>query len=101
MRPTHADTFVSRRFDVMLIRRFRHFLSFPAVALVVGFAAGNAFAERQPHMQAALRALRNARQQLDSAEADKGGHRVKAVELVNQAIREVEAGVRFDNKHPG
>ena len=52
-------------------------------------------------MQAALRALRNARQQLDAAEADKGGHRVKAMQLVNDAIKEVEAGVRFDNRHPG
>jgi len=83
------------------VRTIRQLVLFAVVALVVGFAAGNAFAERQPHMQAALRALRNARQQLDSAEADKGGHRVKAIQLVNDAIREVEAGVRFDNKHPG
>ena len=33
------------------------------------------------------------------AEADKGGHRVKALELVNQALAEVKAGVEFDNKH--
>ena len=86
---------------MMSVRTIRQFVLFAVAALVIGFAAGNAFAERQPHMQAALRALRNARQQLDSAEADKGGHRVKAIQLVNDAIREVEAGVRFDNKHPG
>jgi hypothetical protein len=83
----------------MSVRTIRQFVLFAVVALVLGFAAGNAFAERQPHMQAALRALRNARQQLDSAEPDKGGHRVKAIQLVNDAIKEVEAGVRFDNKH--
>jgi len=86
---------------MMAVRTIRQLVLFAAVALVIGFAAGNAFAERQPHMQAALRALRNARQQLDAAEADKGGHRVKAMQLVNDAIKEVEAGVRFDNRHPG
>jgi len=86
---------------MMSIRTLRQWLVFAVVTLVVGFAAGTVFAERQPHMQAALRALRNARQQLDVAEADKGGHRVKAIQLVSDAIREVEAGVRFDNKHQG
>ena len=85
----------------MMFRTFRLWIVCAAAALVIGFAAGTAFADRQPHMQAALRALRNARQQLDVAEADKGGHRVKAIQLVNDAIREVEAGVRFDNRHPG
>lgn len=80
-------------------RTIRRAVLCAVVSLVVGFAAGNAFAERQPHMQAALRALRNAKQQLDSAEADKGGHRVKALQLVSDAIGEVEAGMRFDNKH--
>ena len=86
---------------MLSVRTIRQLVLFAAVALVLGFAAGTAFAERQPHMQAALRALRNARQQLDAADADKGGHRVKAVQLVNDAIREVEAGIRFDNRHPG
>jgi len=81
------------------VRTIRRFALFAIVILVIGFAAGNAFAERQPRMQAALRALRNAKQQLDSAEPDKGGHRVKAMQLVNDAIGEVEAGIRFDNKH--
>ncbi|HYW71828.1 MAG TPA: hypothetical protein VE961_12380 [Pyrinomonadaceae bacterium] len=66
--------------------------------------AGIAFAKRhnhgtlaapdQPHMQAALDALKSARQNLDKAEADKGGHRAKAIELVNHAIDEVNAGIQ-------
>ena len=47
----------------------------------------------QPHMQAALDALKSARNNLDKAEADKGGHRAKAIELVNHAIDEVNAGI--------
>jgi hypothetical protein len=47
----------------------------------------------QPHMQAALGALTSARNNLDKAEADKGGHRAKAIDLVKQAIDEVNAGI--------
>ena len=53
----------------------------------------------QPHMQAALNALRTARSELDIAEADKGGHRVKALNLVKDAISEVEKGIGFDRRH--
>ncbi len=56
------------------------------------FAAGYAVAA-QPHMQAALRALRNARGELAAALPDKAGHRVNAINLVDQAITETEAGI--------
>ncbi len=62
------------------------------------FGAGMVYG-RQPHMQAALDHLRDARGELQEASADKGGHRVKAIELINQAIDEVQAGIRFDNRH--
>jgi hypothetical protein len=51
----------------------------------------------QPHMQAALDHLRNAKQNLDSATPDKGGHRKKAIEYVNAAIDEVKKGIDFAN----
>lgn len=53
----------------------------------------------QPHMHSALEALRNAKRELDEATSDKGGHRVRALRLVNQAIGEVERGVRYDRHH--
>lgn len=53
----------------------------------------------QPHMQAALDALRNAQRELHDAESDKGGHRVKAERLVHDAIAEVEKGINFDRRH--
>ncbi|HEU4401324.1 MAG TPA: hypothetical protein VFT43_04395 [Candidatus Polarisedimenticolia bacterium] len=62
------------------------------------FVAGRASAD-QPHMQAALRHLRMAQEQLDKAAADKGGHRAVAIKLVNEAIAEVEKGVEFDRTH--
>lgn len=53
----------------------------------------------QPHMQAALSALRTAATELALAEADKGGHRVKAERLVSDAISEVQKGIEFDRRH--
>lgn len=70
-------------------------------ALGLGFAAGTAAAERQPHMRAALRALTTAKTQLQQAEPDKGGHREKALQRVTDAISEVQAGIRYDIRHPG
>ena len=52
-----------------------------------------ASAQGQPHMQNALRALNNALAQLNLALADKAGHRVKAIDLVNAAIAQVQAGI--------
>jgi len=68
------------------------------VVLLSGFVMGRASAD-QPHMQAALDHLRAARAELDKSEADKGGHRMKAIQLVNDAISQVEKGVGFDRHH--
>ena len=43
----------------------------------------------QPYMQGALRALQNARASLETAATDKGGHRARAIQLVDEAIRQV------------
>jgi hypothetical protein len=47
----------------------------------------------QPNMQAALNELNNAKRNLEAATADKGGHRAKAIDYVNEAISEVNAGI--------
>lgn len=59
----------------------------------------SAQAEPQPRMRGALELLESAKQVLEKATPDKGGHRVKAIELTKQAIEEVRAGVRYDNEH--
>ena len=53
--------------------------------------------ENQPHMRAALESLRTAKDQLEKASADKGGHRKNAIDLVAKAIDEVRAGIDADN----
>lgn len=68
------------------------------LVLVIGFVAGQLSAA-QPQMQAALNHLKQARTSLNRATADKGGHRERAIELVNQAIDQVEAGIAYDRRH--
>ena len=62
-------------------------------------SAKPAAAEPQPNMVHAREALVSALESLRAASDDKGGHRVKAIELIQGAIAEVEAGIRFDNTH--
>jgi hypothetical protein len=62
-----------------------------------GRAAGNLFAgvvvPDQPHMQAALDLLRQAKTNLERATSDKGGWRQKAIGEVNDAIDETKKGI--------
>jgi hypothetical protein len=66
--------------------------------LVSAFFLGRASAD-QPHMQAALEHLRMAKGELEKADADKGGHRARALRLVDDAIAQVEKGINFDRRH--
>ena len=81
------------------IQLFRWSALLGAVALlVVTFLAGRASAMPQPNMQAALGHLEQAKESLEHAEHNKGGFRVKAVELVNQAIAATREGIAMGNK---
>lgn len=53
----------------------------------------------QPHMQAALEALQQAKHHLEEAKHDKGGHRVAAIKSVNEAIHHVKEGMEAGEKH--
>ena len=65
------------------------------MCLLGGYLAGCASGSGQPHMTAALDELRGARQELDAAETDKGGHRSRAIALIDDAITEVRAGIDY------
>ena len=70
-------------------------LAVPAAFLAgVAVSSGVAIAQ-QPNMQNALNALFSARSSLQMATPNKGGHRDRAIALVNQAIAEVEAGIAY------
>lgn len=60
--------------------------------LATGVFIGQAMAD-QPHMQNAIDDLQHARAELVAAAPDKGGHRVKAMALVDEALVQVRAGI--------
>ena len=69
-------------------------LAIALFAPLAGCASGG-----QPHMHDALDHLKEARADLEAAVSDKGGHRVKAIALVDQAIEETRHGMEFAATH--
>jgi hypothetical protein len=61
-----------------------------AGSLGIGYAIG-----AQPHMGETLAFLQSARGELAAATPNKGGHRERALGLIDQAISEVRAGIAF------
>ena len=63
----------------------------PAVVAVPAVpAVAAAMPERHPHIDEALESMRAAKHHLESADHDFDGHRVKAIEHLDQAIHEAE-----------
>ena len=66
-------------------------------ASTLGEVFNTTLAPDQPHMQAALDLLRQARTNLERATTDKGGYRKKAIDEVNKAIDETKKGIEAGN----
>jgi ribose/xylose/arabinose/galactoside ABC-type transport system permease subunit len=74
----------------------RFAIKMPVVCLLIGTVAGAAIAyAAQPNMVNALGSLQAARAELVRATANKGGHRDRAIKLVDQAIGETQAGISY------
>ena len=80
-------------------KRVAVFAFLSIVCLLGGYLVGCASGSGQPHMTAALDELRGARSELDAAATDKGGHRARAIGLVDDAITEVRAGIDYARAH--
>ena len=70
-----------------------------AGTMLAASLAGTAVAAEQKRMDAAIQYLKEARKELSQANPNKGGHRRKAMELIDQAIQQVENGKRYANNH--
>jgi hypothetical protein len=66
--------------------------------LALGAAVGVAVAD-QPFMHSALDNLRDAKRNLENGSDNHGGHRVAALRKTEEAIREVEEGIRWERHH--
>ena len=73
--------------------------AFAASSIALAVPA-TAFAD-QGNMDAALRQLQSALNSLHQATPNKGGHKQRAAELVQQAIAEVQAGIDYAAEHGG
>ena len=82
-----------------MTRRLVVLLLLLAVLVTVYSVRPVAAKERQPHMVAALHHLEAAAAELRAAEADKGGHRAKALEATDSAIMHTKEGIEYANKH--
>lgn len=72
-------------------------LSGAMLALVPNLASA---AEPQTEMNEAIGHLKEAKESLTHASKNKGGHREKAMSLIDQAIEEVKAGKAYAKEHP-
>ncbi len=79
-----------------------------SLALVVGLAIGMMGAPKvmaaggampHPEMTRAISQLETTRNQLRSGETVFGGHRMRAIQLVNQAIQQLQQGLAYARQH--
>ena len=64
-------------------------------------AQNREMAGHEPHMSAALGHLEQAKAELEKATPNKGGHREKAMQLVDQAMQQVREGEAYYQQHRG
>jgi hypothetical protein len=68
----------------------------PAASALPATPAATPAAEQHPEIREALGSLRRAKEHLEHAAHDFGGHRVEAIEATNQAIRQLDLCLKFD-----
>jgi len=73
-----------------------HKANLPAANALPATPAAATPAEPHPQIREALGALRRAKEHMEHAAHDFGGHRVEAIEATNQAIKQLELCLKFD-----
>ncbi|MDH5391943.1 MAG: hypothetical protein OEY11_02030 [Gammaproteobacteria bacterium] len=78
-----------------MLKKLSSLLFLSAIAVMA--VSQSAYAMRQAAMESAMQALEDAESVLKDATANKGGHRVKALQLIKKAKSEIRQGIRFAN----
>jgi hypothetical protein len=81
-----------------LTRRDLTSLAASGVAAAAFVASAMPAEARQGNMDHALNALREARRALQAAVPNKGGHRERAIDLIDRAIDQVRQGIAWANR---
>lgn len=68
------------------------------IGFAVGFSASALTAERHPEIRRAQRFLGQAKNALEHAAHDYAGHRVKAIEHINEAEEELRQALESDRR---
>lgn len=55
----------------------------------------------EPHMSAAYGHLEQARAELEKSTPNKGGHRERAMQMIDQAMQQIEEGEQYYQQHRG
>ena len=83
--------------------RTRIVAAFSTLAVLIGLSMyswghppqNREMARHEPHMSAAMGHLQQARNELDKAAPNKGGHRERAMQLIDQAMQQVQEGEQY------
>lgn len=70
----------------------------PPVGPVQAGKRANEGGERHPHIRAAIKELQEAKRELETAAHDFGGHRVEAIEAIDNAIKQLHQALEYDKK---
>jgi len=54
--------------------------------------------EQHPHIRAAIHELEEAKKELQTAAHDFGGHRVEAIEAIDNALKQLRQALQYDKK---
>lgn len=80
-----------RMFSLCVLSLLLFGLAYPAVA-----PAAPPAAEPHPEIRAAIASLRRAKEHLEHAAHDFGGHRVEAIGAVDRAIEQLDVCLKYD-----
>lgn len=69
------------------------------VAIGLVYAQTRHMAIHEPHMSAAYGHLEQARAELEKATPNKGGHRERAMQAIDQAMQQIEEGEQYYQQH--
>ena len=72
--------------------------SFALIAVMLALSSPSPAFGKHPQIEDALRALRGAKDHLNEASHDFGGHRVEAIKAIDHSIIQLEKALKFDKK---